>query len=121
MASFVQRSYLRKADIWISYLLLATILSEVFSILSTYLFNNNMYVYHIHSAIQLFTICLYFSEQIDTLKRTKVGIAIASIGVCIAILNAIFLQNLNTLNSIFLLYEGFAIIGLCLFAFYELV
>jgi hypothetical protein len=80
-----------------------------------------MYVYHVSSPIELFIICCYFNEQIEALKRKRIALAIGWIGIIVAIVNAAFLQPLNTINSIFLLYEGFCIIGLCLFAFFVLV
>src|SRR5690606_13786551 len=78
------------------------------------------YVYHVWSPIELLLICMYFNSKIEELNKRKIGILIATIGVALGIINACFLQPPNTINSIFLLYEGFAIIGLGLFAFYDL-
>ena len=80
-----------------------------------------MYVYHVWSPIELFLICLYFNERVNSLKRTNGGIVVGCVGIIVAIVNVFFLQPIHTLNSIFLMYEGFAIIALCLFSFYELV
>lgn len=79
-----------------------------------------MLLYHVYSPIELLIICLYFNEKIQSLKRFHIGIAIGVLGFIIASINIIFVQPYNTINSIFLVYEGFCVIALSLYSFYRL-
>lgn len=80
-----------------------------------------MFVFHIWSPIELFLICLYFNEQIKYLKRFYIGYLIGGLGAVLAIINLLYIQPITTINSVFLLYEGFSVIALCLYSFYVLV
>lgn len=118
--SIYRKVYSSEADKWISFLLAATLLFEIISEVASHTLQNNMYVYHVWSPIQLFLICSYFNDSIKTLKRHRTGYILGCLGILVAIVNASFIQPPSTLNSIFLLYEGFIVIGLCLYAFYNL-
>ena len=121
IATYIQRDILTKADKWISYLLVLTIFFEACSKIASNAYHNNMFVYHIWSPIQLFMFCLYFNQRVRLLRKYSLGLIVGTLGILIAIFNAVFFQPLLTINSIFLLYEGFSIMALCLVAFYELV
>lgn len=66
-------------------------------------------------------VSLYFNFSIDTFKRNKIGWVIGLIGIIVAIANAKFLQPLYEYNSNFLLFEGFCILSMSLFAFYRIL
>lgn len=117
----ILRKELSKADKWITIWIFATIISELCGIYGILKYKNNMPVFHIWSPIELFLISMYFNESVAFLKKYKIGIIIGIIGCLVALINVIFFQPINTLNSIFLLFEGFVIICYCLFAFYFLV
>lgn len=119
--SIAQGKRLRKADRYLRVLLIITLLTEIVSELSIRKFRNNMVIFHIFSPIELLLLSLYFNEKISLLKKYHVGITIGILGIVIALLNALFIQPINTINSVFLLFEGFSIIALSLFAFYMLV
>jgi hypothetical protein len=109
------------ADKWISYLLLLTIISETIALYLNKAYQNNMPVYHIYSPLELFFICLYFNERIAFFKKHGIGLIIGGVGVVLAAVNLAFWQSLFSINSVFLMYEGFAVIGLCLYSFFRLM
>jgi hypothetical protein len=117
----VRRRFLHPADRKISLLLLAALISELVSEYAIRQYRNNMPVFHVWSPIELFIICIYFEQRISFIKQYRIGRIIGCMGIVLAILNAIFFQPITTINSVFLLFEGFSIIGLSLFAFYRLV
>lgn len=121
ISSLINRKFLHPADKYLHYLLLCNIVVELSAIYFMKVYKNNMYVYNIFSPIELFLIALYFQERIDWLKKRKIGIYIGCVGIIFAICNSIFWQPINTINSIFLLFEGFVIIGLCVFSYYQLM
>jgi hypothetical protein len=120
IAAVVQWRSVSKADRFIIALLIVTFLSEALAIAAMQILRNDMLLYHIYSPIELFIICLYFNEKIKPLKKHYIGIAACILGVMIATANIIFLQPYNTINSIFLVYEGFCVIALSLYSFYRL-
>lgn len=52
---------------------------------------------------------------------TNVGIYVGIVGIILGILNVIFIQSLNTLNSYFLFFEAISVIGMSLFAFFRML
>jgi hypothetical protein len=121
ISSIRHRHYLQTADKWISFLLLLTLVSEMIAKYTTVVYQNDMYVYHVYSPLELLLLSLYFNERIALLKKYNVGLFIGGAGIILAVLNAILWQPLHTINSVFLMYEGFAVIGLCLYSFYRLL
>lgn len=84
-------------------------------------FKNNMPLFHVFSPIELSLLSLYFSEEDALLKRMNIGRYIAGAGILIAIANTLLFQPIYTINSVFLLFEGFCIIAFSLYAFYRMV
>jgi hypothetical protein len=119
--SLKQRSYLRTSDKWISYLLLLTIISEAIALYLKDVYKNNMPLYHVYSPMELLFICLYFNERIPGLKKQHVGLIVGCVGILLAGVNAAFLQSPLSINSVFLMYEGFSVIALSLYSFYRLM
>lgn len=120
IASIANRRFLKPSDKYISYLLLCSMTSEIIGLYCIKRYQNNMAVYHFYSPVELFLTALYFQKRIPWLEQRKIGLYIGSLGVIVAICNIVFWQPLHTINSIFLLFEGFTIIGLSLFSFYQL-
>ena len=120
ICSLVRFRELKNAEKWVAYLLCTTLFFELLSVLAIELWKNNMYVYHIWSPIQLLLVCMYFNESVAAFKKYNIGVSIALVGFVVALANVFFLQPPDSLNSIFLLYESFCIIGLSLYSFFEL-
>jgi hypothetical protein len=91
------------------------------TIMSVVYKRDNVFLYHIYSALQFSLISFYFnfSDERKTLNRSGWLIVIAGIVACI--LNSVFLQPLTELNTNFIVLESFLIIGMSLFAFYRLL
>src|SRR5947207_14288343 len=64
---------------------------------------------------------LYFKHVIDVFIQKNIGIYIGISGILFRIINLLFIQNLNTLSSYFLFFEGITVIGMSLFAFFRLL
>lgn len=82
---------------------------------------NNMPIYHFYSPIELFISSLYFNYSVPALRKNNIGWYIGLIGIVAGFLNAKYLQPLTSFNSYFLLFEGFCILSLSLFAFYTIL
>jgi len=102
-------------------LLAATLLSECTAWFFTKNYGNNMPVYHIYAPVQLFIVTMYFNKSIDTFRRNNFGLYIGLLSIILAVLNTLFLQPINTLNSYYLIYSGFVIISLCNYSFYRIL
>jgi len=84
-------------------------------------FHDNLPLYAIYCFLEFGLICIYFNYIIDIFIQRNLGIYIAITGIILGILNLIFIQNLNSLDSYFLFLEGLSIIGMSLFAFFRLL
>lgn len=111
---------LSKADRWIAVLLCTTFLSELLTEYFGNRFRNNMPVYHFFNPVQYLLLCLYFNESITKLKRHNTGIWIGIGGVLLSVYTNFFVQDIYTFPSIFLIFESFMIIALCLFSYFDL-
>jgi hypothetical protein len=82
---------------------------------------NNMPTYHVYSPIELLLISTYYhlSHSRDYIRFVTVIIGIS--GLIISILITLFLQNIYTPNTYFLLIEAVFIIVLSLLSLYKLV
>lgn len=84
-------------------------------------FNDNLGLYSIYCFFEFGLICLYFNRVIDVFIKKNIGIYIAVGGILFGIVNLVFIQSLNRLNSYFLFFEGLLVIGMSLFAFFRLL
>lgn len=84
-------------------------------------YKNNLSLYSLYSLIEFPLLCLYFNKVIDIFIKRNIGIYIAIFGVTLGIINIVFIQHLNSLNSFFLFFEGLCVIAMSLFAFFRLL
>lgn len=111
---------LSKPDQILTVLLAVTLGSEIIAWLFTVRYQNNMYVYHVYSPIELSFLALYYNEAIFFLKRRSIGWIVTATGAIFAVVNAVYFQPLHTFPSLFLLFEGFIVIMLSLFSFFSI-
>jgi len=105
--------------IW--FLLLTETLNESLAQYMAAKYHNNIAVYNIYSLIEFSIVCWYFNNVIDYFSKYNIGFYIGLIGVIFGIIDMTLLQPIDVLNSFFLFFEGFWIIGMCLFAFFRLL
>jgi len=105
--------------IW--FLLLTETLNESLAQYMAAKYHNNIAVYNIYSLIEFSIVCWYFNNVIDYFSKYNIGFYIGLIGVIFGIIDMTLLQPIDVLNSFFLFFEGFCIIGMCLFAFFRLL
>lgn len=118
----IQFPKLDKASKILVFYLAATFLTEgTASILAIFYKTNNLFLYHIYSPLQFLLISLYYSYSAGRSSAQKWGWIIGSLGIVISILNSIYLQPLQELNTHFVVLESFLIIGMSLLAFYRLL
>ena len=121
-ASFINRKKLSTADTCISILLLITFISEMLNHYSTLFFHNNgMFIFHVFTPIEFLLISIYYNNSIPGLRQKNIGIIIGLTGLVVAVMNAVFIQTTDQLNSLMLLFEGFFTIALSLFALYNIL
>lgn len=78
-------------------------------------------VYHFYNIIQAFLISAYFIFAIKPEKNFKILIASAVVWPIIGILNALFLQPINSLNNNMLMVESFAFVTMSLYLIYRIL
>ena len=98
---------------------MATI-AELCTLPLSYLKINKCPVYHLYNPIEIFLVTLYFFKTAK-IKTHKYYIAIAAIiWPAIAILNCLYFQPIDAVNSYFILLECFVIIFMGLFTLYKI-
>jgi hypothetical protein len=102
-------------------LLCAIFIDEIVAHIYAVKYHNNMQVYNVYSIVEFSIMSLYFNYSIDFFRQKKLGYYIVAIGLVFAIINYCFIQNINTFNSYYMFFEGFAIVTLALIAFYRLL
>ncbi|MCD6064862.1 MAG: hypothetical protein K0R82_2773 [Flavipsychrobacter sp.] len=102
-------------------LLGCTLLSEYVADLLSVKYRNNMVVYHVYAPLHLFLVAVYFNQSIPSFRRRHVGWYIGAAGFIVALINSMFLQSTSELNSYYLLFAGFVIISMSLYAFYKIL
>lgn len=116
MVNFKSRD---NASKMIIFLLGLTFVAESAAYVAAAKFQTNMFVYHIFAPVQLLVLGMYFDNAV--FKQRKVGLMTSIFGIAVAILNTIFLQPFQTLNSNFLLFEGLVIMAMALYAFQKIL
>ena len=84
-------------------------------------YHNNLPLYAIYCFIEFGLLCLYFNYLIDVFIKKNIGIYIGITGIILGIINIVFIQHMNSLNSYFLFLESLTVIGMSLFAFFRLL
>ena len=103
-------------------LLLSTdLISESLGLYTALKYHTNMPVYDINCLVEFLILCIYFNDVIDVFYKKNIGWHIGIAGVILGILNIIFLQPLSVFSSNFLLFEGFTLIAISLFALFRLI
>lgn len=101
-------------------LLAVTLVSETTAHFMAIYYKNNMRVYHVFNPIELFLMALYFNNTIEAFKKKNTGIYIGLSGILLSITNTLFFQPFDTLNSYFLLFEGFCVITMSLLSYHHI-
>jgi len=113
--------FLSKEERVVGVLVTLTLISETMALAVSYIWHNNLPIYHIFSPIEFFLISLYFNCVIPLFRKTNIGLIIGIAGFPLAILNTIFLQKITSINSNFLLFEGTAVCIYCLLALHAIL
>ncbi len=98
-----------------------TILNEFVGDIVARQYHSNIIVYSIYNPIQLFIISCYFNYTIGEFKKRHLGLLIGGAIGFAGLLYGLFVQKANEFNGLFLLTESIIIVGMCLYAFYELL
>lgn len=116
----VKNVKLASADKYIVALLLTVFFSECLAEFFRNTYKNNMPVYHFLNPLQLLLISLYFNHSVPMLNKKQIGWIVGLIGVVFNMLCALYIQNLLSFPSVFLLFESFCIIGLCMLSYFSI-
>lgn len=84
-------------------------------------FHNNLPVYNVFSYLEFMLVCLYFNYSVSTFRKRNIGYYIGFAGIILGVLNTIFFQPINTLNSNFIFAECLCIVSMSLYSFYKLL
>lgn len=118
--SLLRYRKLDRASKTLSVLLIVTLLSETVAYYMAKYYRNNFPVYHFFAPVQLFIVGLYFNYSVEKFRKKNIGLYIGIAGIALAVLNSLYFQPLHTLNSYFLMYEGFCTVFMCLYAFNQM-
>jgi len=121
MVGLVRFKLLRNGAKMIVVLLGCTLLSEFIADLLARRYRNNMVVYHLLAPLHLFLVSLYFNQSIASFKKRRLGWYIGAVGVVVGLINSLCLQPIEVFNSYYLLFAGFVIISMSLYAFYKIL
>ncbi len=105
----------------LSLLICCGFVNEIAAYFLAKMYHTNIALYTIYSFIEFALLCLYFNKVIDVFKKKDIGLYIAFIGISLGIVNTVYIQHLNTLNSYYLLLESLLVIGMSLFAFFRML
>lgn len=112
---FISRS---RSDLLVVALVFTGFVTEILSDVFRKLYHNNMSIHHILSPVEFVCIALYYNYAIDSLRKRKIGWMLGIMGVLFAIVNSIFIQDIHSYPSAFLLFETFFIIGLSMYSYF---
>jgi hypothetical protein len=98
-----------------------TLLVESSGMAAAKIYKGNLQLYYSFSVVHFILVCLYFHQSVAMFRQKKIAIAVMAAGVILFILNLLFLQPFNSLNSNFMLIEAILIIGMCMLSFYRLM
>lgn len=105
----------------IAVLMLVTLSAESLALYADLHCRNSFAVYHVYNPVQFFLVSAYFNRSIIFFRKHHIGLIAGGIGVLLSVLNTLFLQDIRTTNSYFLLFEGTAIIIYCLLALRQIL
>lgn len=93
-------------------------LTEITGKISVARYHTNILVYNISSLCEFLIITGYFNQSIKKLKLSRIGPAISVTGLICFVLNTIYLQPINEINSNFLFFECLMVTCLSLYSIY---
>lgn len=108
-----------KASKYVTLYLLSVLATESISLWSAYQYQQNNPIYNIANIIDFILISLFFNYSISSFKKHNTGIKILLGGTFLAVINLLLLQSIYILNTNFLAFESVAIVGMCLYYFYD--
>ena len=103
--------------IYLSY----TFVAECLATYAAERFHNNMSVYAIYNLGEVVFMAMYFNYSIDLFKKLHIGVYIAGAGIIVGACDIIFVEGPYSMDAYFMFFEGFCIIGMCLFSFFRLL
>lgn len=109
------------ADRSLSILISITTLVELLAFYFDLTHHNNLFLFHFFGPIQLSLFGLYFFRTLAHKFSKSAIVVVSALGTFFSIYNSLLLQDINSLNSNFLLFQAVAIILFCLMSFHELL
>jgi hypothetical protein len=120
ICGILQVKNLDKASRFFLTLIFVAFLSETLAFYASKTFKNNLPVYNTYSVLELTILSQYFIS-LKTIPVRKNGYWIAIAILLLGVINALYVQPIDSLNSYFILIEGFCIIALSLYTFYKML
>lgn len=96
----------------ISVLIFLSFFTEIIAYYSARIYHTNIAVYTIYSLFEFSLTSLYFNYSIDLFYKKNIGIYVGIFGLSFGILNMLFFQPINQINSYFLFFESITIIAM---------
>ena len=93
---------------------------EVIAVVLAYHSINNLYVFHAHTIIESIFVCMLVSKIIQTKAIHVIAISFCILFTVFCIINAFYIEGLESFNFIPRIIEGLTVISFCVYFFYRL-
>jgi hypothetical protein len=120
IVSIVRWGILSRADRMIVLVLVLSAIQQSIPVFSTASREEVALMYNINALAEFLLISLYFNYSQPTFRKRNTGIIIGSVGVVLGIVNMLFIQRFDVVNTYFLLAEAIAIVVFCMAAFLQM-
>lgn len=101
------------------FLLILTFIAEGLANIVGRKYHNSSIVYNFFNPFELLCFSLYFNYSVDVFRKRNIGWYIAGLGIVIGIIN-VTARSIFLFNSYYLLFEGFTVNAMSLFALFRL-
>lgn len=113
LSGFIRFKSMDTASRTISVLIFLSFLTEIIAYYSARMYHSDIAVYTVFSLFEFLLTSLYFNYSIDVFYKKNIGIYIGVFGLLLGLLNMLFFQPINQINSYFLFFESITIIAMC--------
>lgn len=104
----------------LSVFLVLNVIIEIVAFLISEYSINNMFVFHIHTVIEFAFVVWVALKIIKPVRATEIAIILPAAFLVFSIIDAFYIENLDSLNSLPRGIEGLIVIAISVFFFYRL-
>lgn len=111
-AALANRRYLYPTDRWIVVVVMFALVVELSSFVAMRTSGTNLHIYHVATLVETFILLFYFKDKVGPFSNRLVSISLVVVTFLVWVLNALLLNTFYAVNSLFLWYKCFLMVGL---------